>query len=148
MSINPSEVFNKPVQIGMIVEDLDRSLKFFESFLGFKPRKIVDITSRNSKGDNSEFVNRCCFIDLGNIEFELIQPLSGKSMFTEFIEKYGSGLHHLKFKVQEHGPIKEHFESKGIELMQSGPGVGKNEGKTWVYYDTKDTLGFYIELID
>ncbi|MHB1393338.1 MAG: VOC family protein [Clostridia bacterium] len=147
--------FKNPIQIGLIAEDLDSTLENLQNILGIGPFRIVDYPpaekkdlKRFYKGEPSDFTAKFCFFDLGNIEFEVIQPLTGKSIWRDFLDKKGPGLHHIKFNVDEHGSAREHFESKGIEVSQMGASVGKNEGKEWVFYNTYDAVGFAVEVMN
>lgn len=40
------------------------------------------------------------FISIGASEIELIQPLTGRSPYTEFLEANGEGVHHLAYAVE------------------------------------------------
>lgn len=155
MSINPKEVFKNPIQIGMVVDDLETVMKNLENILGIGPFRIVDFpppgyenVMRKYKGENSDFTAKFCFFDLGNIELEIIQPLTGKSIWRDHIDKHGPGLHHIKFSVSEHGPVREYLAEKGVEISQMGASVGKNAGKEWVFYNTESKVGFAIELMN
>ena len=64
------------------------------------------------------------------------------------MDKKGPGLHHIKFSVPEHDPIREYMKSKGVTISQSGASVGKNKGKVWEYYDLEEQLGFSIETMN
>jgi len=43
---------------------------------------------------------RVAFAKIGDVEWELIQPLDDKSIYAEFLEKHGEGLHHVAFDVE------------------------------------------------
>jgi methylmalonyl-CoA/ethylmalonyl-CoA epimerase len=151
----PASVFLRPIQIGLIVKDLDRTLENLQKIFGIGPFRIVDFPpeghediKRVYKGENADFTAKFCFFDLGNIELEIIQPLSGKSIWQDFIDEKGPGLHHIKFNVPEHGPVSTYLEGNGIGITQMGGAVGKNAGKEWVFYDTEEKIGFAIETIN
>ena len=100
------------------------------------------------KGTESKFTAKFCFFDLGNIELEIIQPLTGDTIWQDFLNEKGPGLHHIKFSVPSHEPTKKHFERNNIEISQRGSSVGKNAGKEWVFYDTDEKVGFAVELMN
>ena len=54
------------------------------------------------------------FAELGPIEIALIQPLTGKSIWTDFLPEHGPGLHHIRFNVPEMAPIVEPVAAHGI----------------------------------
>jgi methylmalonyl-CoA/ethylmalonyl-CoA epimerase len=155
MTIDPKEVFRKPIQIGLLVDNLEEVLKNLEDIFGIGPFRIVEFppsgyenVMRKYKGEDADFSAKFCFFDLGNIELEIIQPLSGKSIWRDFIDENGPGLHHIKFSVREHAPVREYLEGQGIEIEQMGASVGKNAGKEWVFYDTRNKIGFGIEVMN
>ena len=85
---------------------------------------------------------------MGNIELEIIQPLDGKNIWRDWIDKHGEGIHHIKFLVPEHDDSREYLNEKSIKVIQRGASVGKNAGKEWVFYDTYDKLGFDLEIMN
>lgn len=150
--------FNRLIQIGMVVSDLDGTLENFQKILGVGPFKVVsyppadmgevELAQRICKGKVSDFTAKFCFFDFGNIEFEIIQPLGGENIWTDFLREKGPGLHHLKFLVDRLEPVQEHLSQFGIKTVQKGPAVGKNKGKEWAYYDATEQMGICIELMN
>lgn len=153
---NPNEIFSRLIQIGMLTDDLDTTLANLESTLGIGPFRIAvyppiveQDCERYYHGIPADFKGKFCFFNFGNIEFEVIQPMGGKNIWSEFLEKNdGPGLHHLKYLVDSHDEVREHFEKLGIAEIQSGASVGVNKGRSWVYYDTYEALGFYTEVMN
>jgi len=148
-------LFNRPIQIGLIVEDLENTLENLEKIFGIGPFRIVEFppegeenVTRMYYGQPSDFKAKFCFYDLGNIELEIIQPLSGENIWSDFLAKHGPGLHHIKFNVPEHEEVRDYLGEHDIKITQMGSSVGKNAGKTWVFYGTEDKIGFAIELMN
>lgn len=157
--INPKETFTNPIQIGLIVKDLDTLFANLEEVLGieksdfriasFPPEGHEDIL-RLYHGEPEKFTAKFCFLNWGNIELELIQPLEGNTVWKDYLENTpnGLGLHHIKFMTDHQEPVKEYFDSKGIEMVTCGEGVGPNAGRIWAFYDTFKKLGFDIEVLN
>ena len=155
MSFDPKETFRNPIQIGMLVNDLEATLERLEKIFGIGPFRIVDFppegyadVPREYRGIPGDFAGRFCFFDWGNIEFEVIQPTHGKSAWSDWLDEHGPGLHHIKFSVPTHAPSREYLAENGIDILQKGASVGKNAGKEWVFYDTEDLIGFTIETMN
>lgn len=154
--VNLKETFSSPIQIGLLVRDLDTVLKNFETILGMDHFRIADFPPswdpdvvREYQGKKGDFKAKFCFYLWKNIEFEIIQPLEGENIWNDFLnEKGGIGLHHIKFAVESHAPVEEYFASLGIPVIQKGEGVGPNAGREWRFYDTFDQLGFDLEMIN
>lgn len=157
MKADPKKIFRNPIQIGLICRDLDTTLENFRKILGmeewriapFPPEGHEDVT-RVYHEEKEDFTAKFCFFDLGNIEFEIIQPLTGKSVWFDYLDRTpnGLGLHHIKFMADRNEPVKEYFDSIGIPRVTYGEGVGPNAGRTWTFYDTFEKLGFDIEVIN
>ncbi|GAA0181808.1 hypothetical protein SH2C18_42890 [Clostridium sediminicola] len=153
--MNIKETFSNPIQIGLIVDDLDTTLEKFEKIFGIGPFRVVDFPPEGEenitmkyKGEDEKFTAKFCFYNLGNIEFEIIQPLTGKTIWRDFLDEKGPGLHHIKFLVPTHDESREYLLDNGFNISQMGSSVGKNAGKEWVFYDTDDTLGFALEMMN
>lgn len=153
--MKPEEIFRNPIQIGMVTDDLDSTLGYFRDILGIGPFTVVDFPPEGAEtpmmryyGEDAPFTAKFCFFNLGNIEIEVIQPLTGKTIWREHLDRHGPGLHHIKFSFPEHDPVRKYMASKGIKISQQGASVGKNLGKVWEYYDLEDKLGFSIETMN
>ena len=79
---------------------------------------------------------------------EIIQPLKGESIWRDFLQTHGPGIHHLKFSVDHLSPADEYLRGQGFACVQQGAAVGPNKGKTWAYYDLEGTLPLCIELMN
>jgi len=150
------EIFKKFLHIGVVVKDLERTLDTLTNIFGIGPFKILDFPPKDMKDDiemtyhgkPADFSAKFCFADMGNVELEIIQPISGKSVWFDFLEKHGEGIHHLKFKVPDLEETKQYLNVYNFKMIQSGSAVGVNKGKTWAYFGTEDKIGFVIEVLN
>ena len=83
------------------------------------------------------------FCSLGSVEMELIQPVSGPTIYQDFLVKKGEGLHHIGFDVKDIDDKLALCKSIGIELIQGGQGATSH----FEYLDTTVTGGIVFELI-
>lgn len=84
--------------IGIVVSNIKDKLKFYERICGpFVP--IPPIIP-----DETQDVN-VCFIDVGKVTFELIEPVNENSPVSNFLKK-GGGINHLCLEVEN---IEEAF---------------------------------------
>lgn len=85
---------------------------------------------------------------IGDIRFKLIEPIS-ESIYSEYCKEYSKGImYHLKFGVENYFDVIEDFTSIGITVIQLGHQLD-NEGKNmYTYLDTRESLGFIIELVN
>jgi methylmalonyl-CoA/ethylmalonyl-CoA epimerase len=132
-------------QIGVVVEDLDRAVAFYESTFGLGPFRIQEAEARNvwDRGKEKRIKARLAFATLGQVEIEFIQILEGDSMHLEFLREHGEGLHHLGFKVKDFQAKVEQAKAMGFEVLQTGP-----FGRVYAYLDTRRCGGIIVELIE
>jgi hypothetical protein len=71
-----------------------------------------------------------------------MQPLSGESVYTHFLEDKGEGIHHIKEWVDDCAAAIEEYRKKGIEVIQSG----KYDEDEFYYLNTEPQLGILYEL--
>jgi hypothetical protein len=70
----------------------------------------------------ADFVAHISMTYVGDMQLELIQPVSGESIYTEFLERTGGGLHHLCWEVDDLD--KALAEATGIPVVQTGDMAG------------------------
>lgn len=147
---HPAVQARKAIQIGAVVYDAERSIGNFEALLGVGPFQILSWPpdrpgiERAYRGRPGDFAMMLAFADLGPIQLELVQPLRGESIYRDFLESRGEGLHHLLFEVPDIRGAISSLAARGIKVLQSGSGL--TEGTMWAYLDTVDALGFNVEL--
>ena len=101
---------------------------------------------RTYRGEPGDFSHRIAFTELGPVELEIVQPLTGESGLTEFLEEHGEGIQHIRFNVDDLQPVLDYLAGRGIEPLMSGTGL--RPGTTWVHLDTADKVGFVIEVMN
>jgi methylmalonyl-CoA/ethylmalonyl-CoA epimerase len=150
---DPEKMFHDLKQIGVVVRDLDRTLEVLSEVFRIVPFRILywppedrpDFV-RVYHGQPADFTCRIAFARVGPIELEIIQPLEGKSIWSDFLDQHGQGIHHIRFNVQdiETQQVVDYLAGRGIEVSQTGSGL--RPGATWVCFDTDAKVGFCIEV--
>ena len=132
-------------QIGVVVEDIDRAIAFYQSTFGLGPFDVMEIGAPNvwDRGEEKSIKARLAFADLGGVQLELIQILEGDSFHLEFLREHGEGLHHLGFTVKDFQAKLEQAKALGFEVLQTGP-----LGRFYAYLDTRRCGGIIVELIE
>jgi len=138
-------------QIGIVVKDLGPALEQFKLLLGTENFDIVDWPKPGTDpestyyGKPAQFKLRIAFTQMGNLQLEVIQPVEGKSIFADFLETHGPGLHHIRFSEKNFDQKMKQLQKAGIQMISSGRGI--RSASTWAYFDTTKHLGgIYIEL--
>jgi methylmalonyl-CoA/ethylmalonyl-CoA epimerase len=141
------------VQVGLVVRDIDRTMAMLSELFGMGPFRTLDWPpadradlKRFYRGKPGNYTSRMAWADLGPIELELIQPLEGESIFRDYLEEHGEGIHHLKFLVAELEPVIEYLAGFGIEVSLRGEGL--RPGTEWAFFGTESQMGFGIEIMN
>jgi methylmalonyl-CoA/ethylmalonyl-CoA epimerase len=138
------------VQIGVVVSDLDQTTRLLTSLFGMGPFSFVEWPNRPSskyqyRGVEEHIRIGQAFVQLGNVEVELIQPLAGeRNAYKEFLDRDGGGIHHVLFEVPDIEVALQQMAEAGVTVLQSGTGI--RPGTRWALLDTREKVGFYIEL--
>ncbi len=157
LSANPAELaavlagFKTAVQVGVVVRDLEQSMKELTELFGIGPFRVFEVSPTGGEvrqwyyGQPAQIRLRVAYADLGTIELELIQPLEGRSIHSDFMAEHGPAIHHIRFNVPNHELLSAYLLGKGIRKTQEGFGV--RPGSYWVNYDTEGRLGFTVEIL-
>jgi methylmalonyl-CoA/ethylmalonyl-CoA epimerase len=140
--------FGQFLQIGIVVEDVEASVKAYEEF-GFGPWKIdyfdgTKIPGFRDQGRPSDLAFKGAMCQHHGVEIELLQPVS-ESVFSEWLRTRGPGVHHIAFVPQEGftGFMQEFQAGGGDTIMEGLFGDGE---RGFAYLDTVKQLGFYSEI--
>ena len=120
--------------------------------LGIGPWRIYTFDSTTVaegtyRGDAAEFAIKVCFAAVGDLAVEVMQPLSGPSIFAEHLARQGEGIHHVAFDVR-HRPWQERlaaFAKRGFAVSQSGR---FNRHNAFAFFDTEEATGTTFETYD
>ena len=146
-----TQPFQKAIQVGVVVRDLEQSMAALTAGFGLGPFRVVECPlperapQQFYRGQPAKFRTRQAFADLGAVELELIQPLEGQTIWSDFLAERGPGIHHLRFNAPDHKALTNYLGAKGITTTQEGAGI--REGSYWVNYDTEKLIGFVIEIL-
>lgn len=148
----PNDRFRDVVQIGVVVKDLDKSIQALGDIFGIGPFRTIDWPPAGRTdiekfyyGQPADFTARMAFTELGPVELELIQPVSGRSIWADFLDQHGEGIHHIRFNLEDLEPVLEYLAGHNIQVAQMGSGL--RPGTIWANLDTETTVGFTIEIM-
>jgi len=122
--------------IGIAVDDLDKSIKYYENILGFKCYAIEEVVDQKVK---------TAFFMVGETKIELLESTSPDGPIGKFIEKKGQGIHHIAFAVENATEALKTVEEKGVRLVDKVSRKGA-EGLDIGFLHPKSTNGVLTEL--
>ena len=150
---NVPEMFDDFAQIGVVVNDVAKSIKHLSEIFGIGPFRVIDYPpadrqdiERYYHGEPADFTARLAFANLGPVELELIQPLEGESIWRDFLNQHGEGIHHIRFNARDIESVTGHLAANEIEVAQMGSGL--RPGTMFKYFDTESKVGFIIEVMN
>lgn len=124
--------------IGVAVPDLQAALRQL-SFLG-------DNEHVHFEEVEDQKVRVAC-IPMNGFNIELLEPTSEDSPVAKFLEKRGTGVHHLAFAVEGIRDRLKTLADDGVRLIDAEPREGAN-GKQIAFLHPKSTGGLLIELCE
>ncbi len=141
-----SGLWDRTYQIGVVVRDLDRAKAFYER-LGIGPfeegpsahtrrREIYGVPAPDA-------AVRGTLAKMGDIEFELLQPVSGNTVQAEFLERHGEGVVHLCAFTDDLDRDIAELTGLGYEVISEG---WLEDGGHFAYFDTREIGGLVLEL--
>ena len=144
---------DKPFQAGFVVEDLEACIHSYLDRFGVSGWQIYTygpaiLNKMIYRGKNIRYSCRIGLNNISGTRIELIQPLEGRTIYTEFIEKHGYGQHHLGIYVDDIEAAKTEAAAAGFEIIMEGGGHGLDNDGFFAYLDTEDALGTTFELIE
>ncbi|HXZ18088.1 MAG TPA: VOC family protein [Roseiarcus sp.] len=138
-------------QIAFLTRDLEASMQAWIDVLSIGPWRVFRFTDKTVKNlkvggkpVEEPFEFRIGITHVGDMELELIQPVSGPMIYQDSIERRGVGLHHIKEKLPDDNmaTVVADYEKRGVKVTQTGQFVADFH----FYLDTEPQLDFVYEL--
>jgi NADPH2:quinone reductase len=144
--------FPKVSQIGIVVPDIGKAVRYYSKVLNIKPWFRSKTKSNNAafKGESFSLELDIALAFSGGVEIELIQMLTDREcIYSDIMKKQGGGLHHIGIMVRGFDKKLEQMKTAGIGVIQSG--IIKTVGGAvtkYAYMDTVSTCGIISEIIE
>ena len=134
-----------PVQIAWVTRDLDATEKALTILLGAKkwirmPGVHFGPDACTYRGKPADFVADISLSYNGETQLELIAPVNGQSIYTDFLDRAGAGLHHICIEVED---VERALAERDAEAVQRGLMPG---GMEFAYVSAEAAGVPYIEI--
>ena len=132
-------------QIGIVVKDIDETIKYYEKLFGFGPFEVryVDYPTATYHGKVAGYRGKRAFFFLGPIQIELIELVDGKTIHEDFLREKGEGLNHLGFRVDNIEEAKKRADELGFKVIQS---FTRPDNTGFAYIDSDKIGGVIFEM--
>ncbi|KAA1416881.1 VOC family protein [Nocardioides humilatus] len=139
------------IQVCWVVEDIAAAETFHREHFGAGPfLRIPDVRfgpeEATYRGQPADFTAHVSMAYIGDLQLELIQPVAGESIYTEFLARSGPGLHHICFETPDLAASIERARAAGMEIVQQG--VMGGGMMSFAYVDGAGWGAPYVELAE
>jgi methylmalonyl-CoA epimerase len=124
--------------VGVIVHDLDNTLKIYEKVFGLKPTTVK--TAMEGKA-------RVAFVPVGDGEIELIQPLDPNMPQSKFLQTRGQGIHHVSLSTDNIESEVDRMRKEGVAFAAEAPKIGAH-GVKIIFTKPETTDNITVELCE
>lgn len=140
-----------PVQIAWVTRDLATTETMLTSLLGAKkwvrmPGVHFAPDTCSYRGGPADFVADISLSYAGDTQLELIAPVSGRSIYAEFLDQNGPGLHHICIEACDPDGFDtavRDAERNGAAVVMAGTMPG---GMQFAYVSAENSGVPYIEI--
>jgi hypothetical protein len=137
-------------QIAVVCHDVRKTMEAYTKLLGWgpwnvyrhEPPRLHDTVVR---GEPVEYTMLGAETHVGNMGFEFLQPLEGPSIYREWLDEHGEGLHHIAVMLHdldESTELKKRFAEQGAPVLMGGR-IG--DSIEFFYLDTEPSLKIILE---
>jgi catechol 2,3-dioxygenase-like lactoylglutathione lyase family enzyme len=140
-----------PVQVAWVTRDLDATERTLTALLGAKrwirmPAVHFGPDSCTHRGRPADFTADISLSYAGDLQLEVIAPAGGESIYTEFLDSSGPGLHHVCVATAEETSFESALrdaEAGGAPVVAQGVMPG---GMRFAYVSAADAGVPFIEI--
>lgn len=150
--IKLTDVFDEIVQVGIVVEDMDKAVAGMKQVFGLDPDATSDNYYKDTwfRGEMITAPARAAFYDFFNVQLEFLQPIGNDpSIWHDYIIEgphHGHSLHHLRFNVDDNDVATALMERAGVSKYMEGQSLVDPSAR-FTYYDAVPLVGFIIEAV-
>jgi catechol 2,3-dioxygenase-like lactoylglutathione lyase family enzyme len=140
-----------PVQIAWVTRDLDATEKVLSGLLGARKWvRMPDVhfgpDTCTHRGEPADYVAHISLSYAGDTQLELIAPVRGESVYTDFLDTSGPGLHHVCVEADGEDDFTARLraaERSGTPVVSQGTMPG---GMRFAYVTAADAAVPYLEI--
>ena len=129
-------MIKKVNHIAVVVNDLEEAMHFWVDALG------LELSHREHVASEAVDV---AFLPIGDSKIELLQPVDNESGVARYLEKRGSGMHHICFEVDDIEAALQKLKLANVQLINEVPTVGA-DGRKFAFIHPKSASGVLVEL--
>ncbi|ONI45290.1 hypothetical protein AN640_04690 [Candidatus Epulonipiscium fishelsonii] len=141
-------IFNHFDQVGIAVKDIEKTITLMNNIFTWKFSEIILFEpTAIYKEEEIAIKAKLAYCFVNGFKIELIEPISNKSIWQDYLAYKGDGFQHFMIDVDNFEEVKKILEANGGKIVQSGKAL-KFKGAYWTHFDFIDTLGLCLEIIN
>jgi methylmalonyl-CoA epimerase len=125
--------------IGIVVKDLEKSLRPYQELLGLKLRETEQLDVQGA-------LTRVAFFPVGEVNVELVHTTAKTGLAADFFREHGEGIHHIAFAVENLEKVFQDLRSRGTQFVWDKIITGSRGSKV-AFFKSEEFNGVYIELV-
>ncbi|MCU1490913.1 MAG: hypothetical protein JWM85_2318 [Acidimicrobiaceae bacterium] len=137
-------------QVAIVSRDLERTMENYTNLLGWGPWNVYRhepprLHHTEVNGEQVDYTMLGAETHVGDLGFEILQPLEGPSIYKQWLDEHGEGLHHVAVMLhdfEESNELRRRFADSGMPVLMSGR-IGENI--EFFYLDTEPSLKIILE---
>lgn len=135
-------------QVAYVVPDISAAESWFQRVMGVRQfLRLDNVTLAEGcsyRGKPADSAMHIALGYLGDVQIELIESIRGPSIYDEFLEQKGGGLHHLGFSVPDFAGTLAELRGSGLEVIAEGSLMG---GTRFAYFDCEAAGVSVVEIL-
>lgn len=134
-------------EIIMVVDDVDASIKQQWEVFGIGPWDVwtfspETVSDMRLHGRPENFAMKVAYTKIGNIYWEVVEPLDQRSTYYEVLKAHGPGVHNIVFEVRDYDETTRFMQENGFGIYNSG----NWQGVHFANFDTRKVLPVVAEI--
>ena len=141
-------------QVGFVVNDIEETKEKYALLFDClapeaRPCGEYEIMQTRVFGEPAPKANcKLAFIDLTpGVQLELIEPNHEPSVWRDHLDKYGEGIHHIAFQVENGDEVIDRLKKEFGAVVEQEGNYGDGSGR-YVYLGGQKSLKGRIELLE
>lgn len=141
-------------QVCFVVPNLEDAVSYWRSTNGVEHWTVAHGLAKKQiekeyRGQPGDFQFSCAYGFAGETMIELAQHDGGRSVYKDWIDSKGYGLHHVGFRLKDaadYAKAEKHYRELGFEKAMASYFPSPAGNCRWAYFDTRSVTGCYTEL--
>jgi methylmalonyl-CoA/ethylmalonyl-CoA epimerase len=137
-------------QIAIVVKDLRTTMELYHRTLGWGPWHVFEffgppvLHDTVTRGVPTSFTVHLASTQVGPLAVELLQPVDGPSIFQEWLDRHGEGIHHIGGLKVGSDADEFHSEFAGLGVRDLLRGSAGRDSR-FFFLDSEPLLKFILE---